>query len=440
VNLGFTLHNILAFALTLGILIFVHEFGHFAVAKLLKIRVEVFSLGFGPRLLGWRRGNTDYRISVLPLGGYVKMAGENPGEEVTGSSDEFLSRPKWERFLVLVMGATLNIVLAILITAGIFIHGIPVPKYLEDPPVVGEVEPGSPAEVGGLQPLDQILSIGDTETPSWRSMTIAIALNPEQRMPFIIQRDGVETELDITIGKTEREAMGRVGIRPYVPIRTVSNVDPTGPAGAAGMLDGDQLLSVNGMEIGTNLSAIFRVLAENTDEDVEIVYQRGNEELAAVIRPAEREEGGTDPGFVLENDAVLKQYGPFQSLVKSVEQNWESAGLLFATLKRLVVGKLSPKALSGPIDIYKFTGQAWRNGGVAFFSFMSLVSLQLGIINLLPIPVLDGGHIFILGLEGLIRRDLSLMVKERVMQVGIVLLLLLMGTVLSLDVYKNFIQ
>ena len=439
-SLGLSLSNMLAFVLTLGVLIFVHEFGHFAVAKLLRIRVEVFSLGFGPRLLGWRRDNTDYRISLLPLGGYVKMAGENPGENLTGSPDEFLSRPKWERFTVLVMGASLNIVLAVVITAGIFMHGVPVARYIEAPPVVGTVEQGSPADKGGLRPLDRILKIGDQETGSWNDMQLAIALNPDQRLPFLIHRGGGEMTLDITIGRTEREAMGRVGIGPHIGVMVVSSVKAGSPAAAAGLRDGDRLTSVNGLEVGNHLEEISSLLAENRGEAVELAVVRSGDRLSLSLTPSPREAGGSDPGFGLTPEAVEKKYGPAEAVVESVKLNWRSAGILFATLKRLVVGKLSPRTLSGPIDIYKFTGEAWRGGAVAFFSFMSLVSLQLGVINLMPIPILDGGHIFILGLEGLIRRDLSLIVKERMMQVGLVLLLLLMGTVISLDVYKNFIQ
>jgi regulator of sigma E protease len=437
--LSLSLSQILAFVLTLGVLIFAHEFGHFFVAKLLKIRVEVFSLGFGPRLLGWRRDHTDYRISLLPLGGYVKMAGENPGEDLSGSPDEFLSRPKWERFVVLVMGATLNIVLAVVITAAIYMYGVPVAKFIEDPPVVGAVEKGSPAEKGGLQTMDQILMVGDHETSSWNEMQIAIALNPDARLPFEILRDGREMTLDITIGHTEREAMGRVGIAPFTPVMLVAGVREGGPAAEAGLLEGDVLVSVNGLDAGTQLEEVSRSLSESGDEPVELVLRRGEKLVEATLVPNVVDEGDFDPGFMIRPETVLRKYGPLQASVESLKLNWRSAGILFTTIKKLAVGQLSPRTLSGPIEIYKFTGEAWKSGAISFFSLMALISLQLGIINLLPIPILDGGHIFILALEGVIRRDLSMMVKERMMQVGLVLLLLLMGTVLYLDFAKNFL-
>ncbi len=436
-NLDLTLSNIVAFVLMLGGLIFVHEFGHFVMAKFFKIRVEVFSLGFGPRLLGWRRDGTDYRISLLPLGGYVKMAGENPGEELTGAREEFLSRSKWERFVVLVMGATLNILLAVIINAGVYAYGVPVPMYIEDPPVVGAVEPGSPAERGGLLVMDRILRVGDRRTGSWNEMQIAVALNPDQRLPFVVDRGGEQVTLDITIGRTEREAMGRVGILPYVPRMQVGNVRPGGPAAAAGLRDGDYLLAVNGLELGLHLREISSLLWENSERPVDLSVGRGDERIVLGFLPSAGTEGGSDPGFALSYETTLRKYDLLQASVESLKLNWRQAGLLFTTLKKLVVGQLSPRTLSGPIEIYRFTGEAWKSGAVSFFGMMALISLQLGIINLLPIPVLDGGHIFILCLEGLIRRDLSLMVKERVMQVGLVILLLIMGTVISLDIYKN---
>jgi regulator of sigma E protease len=437
VSLDLNLSNIVAFIVMLGGLIFVHEFGHFVMAKFFKIRVEVFSLGFGPRLLGWRRNCTDYRISLLPLGGYVKMAGENPGEELSGSEEEFLSRSKWERFVVLVMGATLNIVLAVIINAGVYMYGVPVPKYIEDPPVVGAVESGSPAERGGLRVMDRILQVGDQQTRSWNEMQIAVALNPDQRLPFIVDRDGEEITVDITIGRTEREAMGRVGILPYVPRMRVGDVRPGGPAETAGLRDGDYLLAVDGLDVGLHLEEVARLLSENLDRPVDLSISRGAEQIVLSLLPRAGAQGRSDPGFTLRSETTLRKYGFLQASVESLKLNWRQASLLFTTLKKLVVGQLSPRTLSGPIEIYRFTGEAWRSGAMAFFRMMALISLQLGIINLLPIPVLDGGHIFILGLEGVIRRDLSLMVKERVMQVGLVLLLLIMGTVISLDIVKN---
>jgi len=439
-SLTFSITNMLATIFILGALIFIHEFGHFVVAKLIGIRVEIFSLGFGPRLIGRRKNHTDYRISALPLGGYVKMLGENPDDELRGSPEEFQSRTRWERFAVLVMGASLNIVLAVAITAGIYMHGVPVAKYIDDPPVIGAVEKGSPAERGGLKAMDHVVRIGDHDTPTWNDLQLAIALNPGRRLPFQIVRNGTEEILEVTIGETEREAMGRVGIQPYFAGVKLAGVRPGGPAEAAGLKDGDEVVSVAGLDVGAHLEEVTKALLASATAPVSVIVRRGADQVEKSIRGEAGKDGRADPGFTLSPDSTLRKYGPVQAVVESVKLNARSAGILFVTLKKLVTGQLSPRTLSGPIDIYKFTGEAWKGGAISYFSFMAIISLQLGVINLLPIPILDGGHIFILMVEGIIRRDLSTMVKERVMQVGLVLLLLLMGTVISLDVYKNFIQ
>ena len=439
-SLTFSITNILATVFILGALIFIHEFGHFVVAKLIGIRVEVFSLGFGPRLFGRRRNHTDYRISAIPLGGYVKMMGENPDDELRGSPEEFQSRSRGERFAVLVMGASLNIVLAVAITAGIYVHGVPLAKYVEDPPVVGGVEKESPAERGGLRVMDRILQVGDRETRTWNDLQLAVALNPGRKLPFRIVRDGAEQTLEITIGETAREAMGRVGVQPYLSRMKIVSVRPDGAAAEAGLVEGDEVASINGLDVGSHLTEISKALFEKGGESVAVVVRRGGETLEKSLQVRTGKDGQGDPGLALLPESILRKYGPAQAITESVKFNLRQAGVLFATLKKLLTGQLSPRTLSGPIDIYKFTGEAWKGGALSYFSFMAFISLQLGVINLLPIPVLDGGHIFILLVEGIMRRDLSIMVKERVMQVGLVLLLLLMGTVISLDVYKNFIQ
>jgi len=429
------------FILILGFLILIHEAGHFAVAKLLGIRVEVFSLGFGPRLLSWRRNHTEYRGSALPLGGYVKMLGENPDEELPAGPEAFLNRSKWQRFAVLVMGATLNIVLAVVIMSGIFMHGVSVQKFREDPPVVGAVEKDSPAEKGGLRPLDRIVKVGDQDTPTWNDLLIAVALNPGRRLPFRIVRDGATMTLDVTVGLTKREEMGRVGVAPYITW-LVGSVEPSGPAEKAGLRSGDRIVTVAGLDVGLHAEEVGRAIAESPGAPIPVVVERFLKKLerSIVLGPAPGEEAQADAGFTMVPESVVKKYGPIQAAIESLRHNAGQSDLLLVTLRKLVTRQLSLKTLSGPIEIFKLSGEAWKGGAIVYLSLMAAVILQLGIMNLLPIPVLDGGHIFILAVEGLMRRDLSMVVKERVMQVGFVLLLLLMGTVLYQDVYKNLPQ
>lgn len=436
-NLFFNPMTALAFALLLGLLIFIHESGHFFVAKFLGIQVEVFSLGFGPRLFGWRRNGTDYRISLLPLGGYVKMLGEQPGEELHGDPGEFLSRSKWEKFFVLVMGALLNIVLAVAIMSGVYMHGVPTESFKENPAVIGMIQPGSAAASAGLKPMDEILAIGDTPVPTWNALQIAVALRPDQTLPFRIRRDGREQTVEVRIGETRRDAMGKLGVGPKIEAMVVAGLSKDGPAAAAGVQDGDLLLKVNGKDLGTDLEAASNLLYQGAGKSVDLDLSRDGKPFHATITPQAVEKGeGSDPGFGLRYETIFKKFGPLGAIVQSWRWNLSNTGLLFETIKRIVSGQLSLRTLSGPIEIYRYTGQAWQGGGIVYFTFMALVSLQLGIVNLLPIPVLDGGHVFILAIEGVLRRDLSMAVKERMMQVGLVLLLLLMGTVISLDIYK----
>lgn len=441
-NLFFSPVNALAFVFLLGMLIFIHEFGHFIVAKLLGVHVEVFSLGFGPRLAGWKRRRTDYRVSLLPLGGYVKMLGEHPNEELRGSSGEFLSRSKWERFFILVMGATLNLILAVVIMAGVYMYGVPAPKYQDDPATVGMIEEGSPAEKAGLQPMDTIVSVGDKEVSSWSDLQIAVALSPGQKLPFRLIRDGRTEVVEIEIGQTKKEAMGRIGVAPLIASMVVTGIKEGGAADRAGLEEGDLLVGADGMDVGTQLDAISQALSVNRGQPVLLSVVRDGETLEIPVQPetVEGSEGSSDPGFSLRPESTMRKYPLPQAVVESLRWNIRYAGLLFDTIKGLVAGQLSMRTLSGPIEIYKYTGQAFQGGGIPYFSFMALVSLQLGIVNLLPIPVLDGGHVFILAIEGILRRDLSMAVKERMMQVGLVLLLLLMGTVISLDLYKHFMS
>lgn len=435
--------TLLGFIFILGALIFIHESGHYMVAKALGIKVEVFSLGFGPKLLSFTRGGTEYCISALPLGGYVKMLGENPDEALQGSKEEFLSRTKFERFLVLVMGATLNIVLAVVLTTGNYMHGVPEPLYLTQPPVVGGLDPSAGAAQAGLQVRDEILEVDHEPVPTWRDLQLQVALNPDKRVDFLIRRDGKEMTVPVSIGATERERIGVIGIGPYSPL-SVAKVEEGSAAEEAGIRKGDLLVKLKGQELygRVGYDRFLEILAGSAGKPIAVNLLRDGQPVELQVTPREvTGDNGQVKGYLgvqISEPMGLRQYGPIDAAVEAVKVNWRQAGVLFLTLEKLVSGQLSPRTLSGPIDIYRLTGESLRGGWVVYLTFMAIVSLQLGIINLLPIPILDGGHIFILFVEGILRRDLSMKIKERVMQFGFILLLLIMGGVLYLDVYKNF--
>ena len=432
--------TLIGFIFILGALIFIHESGHYFMAKALGIRVEVFSLGFGPKLLRFTKGGTEYCISALPVGGYVKMMGENPDESLRGSPEEFQSRGRLERFGVLVMGALLNIVLAVVLMAGLFMHGVPEPLYLVSPPVVGSLDPNGAAIEAGVQLQDELVAINGELVPTWRDMHVLIALNPGRTLNLRIRRQGQVLDIPVTVRTTERDRIGMIGIGPSYRIE-IAKVDSGGAADRAGIRPGDTLMAAGGIDLmgQAGYEALVAQLAASAGKPLALRVQRGAETIDLDVVPTERKDDAGVKGDLeatLSLPMGLRKHGPVEAMGESVKHNWESAGVLFLTLKKLVAGQISPRTLSGPIEIYRLTGESLRGGWIAYVNLMALISLQLGIINLLPIPVLDGGHIFILLVEGIIRRDLSMKIKERVLQFGFILLLLIMGGVIYMDLYK----
>ncbi len=420
---------VLAGCVLVGILVFIHESGHYAVAKLLGIKIEVFSLGFGPKLLRINKGGTEYCISGIPLGGYVKMLGENPDEKLQGGREEFLSRSKFERFLVLVTGATLNIILAIAITAGVFMHGVPAAQFLCEPPTMGGLDPNAAAAAAGLQVGDEILKVGDRPVSTWRELQLQVALVPNKTIDFEIRRDGRVLTIPIAVGATKKEGYGFIGIGAST-LLSIEEVASGSPADRAGVRAGDLIEA-------TEWDRMARVFSESPAGPVGFRVKRGEQHLDLEF-PALTADDLLEPGIAAAYPTRIRRHGPLEALRESLKQNWSQTGALFVVLKKLVSRQISPRTISGPIEIFRMAGQSLTVGWTSYLTLMAFISLQLGVINLLPIPILDGGHIFILLVESLMRRDLSMKIKERVMQFGFILLLLLMGGVIYLDVYKTF--
>lgn len=427
------LFNIFSLLLVLAPLIFIHEFGHFLMAKLLGIKVEVFSLGFGPRLFWFLRGGTEYRVSLLPLGGYVRMLGENPDEDLAGSKEEFLSRPKRERFLVLVMGAAFNILLAIVLMTVTFQLGVQEPYYLDQPVVIGAIEPGSAAEKVDLFPGDRIFQIDGHEVSSWKEFQVQEVLSPHKRWNLLVDRDGKVRDVEILLTASTPYRIGHAGIVPQIrPL--LAGIQPGLPGAHAGLKDGDLILTMQGNPVRSPGEFVTMVQA-NAGIPLTITYSREGEKGDTVLVPIEREGKGF-AGVIVSYRQVTKKYGLLEGFRQSLRSNWRNAGLVFITLRKLLGRELSPYALSGPVDIARISAISFRRGLVPFLTFLAVVSLQLGIFNLLPIPVLDGGHIFILLIEGVMRRDLSMKLKERVIQFGFLFLVSFMVLVIILDFDK----
>jgi len=429
-----------SFLFVLGVLVFIHELGHFLLARWNGVRVLTFSLGFGPKLLKVQRGDTEYCISAIPLGGYVKMAGENPEDPHTGADDEFMSKSKWQRFQILIAGPVMNILLAVVLLAGILMQGADVLAYLDRPAVVGAVQEGSPAEKAGIKPGDTITRFGSADVRTWEHLDMAVAARPEKEVDVTILRNGSEERLkirpDLTELRTRNDArfeVGTIGVLPDVYPSVQSNV-PGSPAEAAGFKAGDEILAVAGKRMVFR-SMVIEIISKKADQPVVFKVRRDGKEMDITVTP--KKEGDTAKiGMYMSEATRSFKPTPIEAVGMSVQRNIEMAGMILNTLKDLVTGEASPKQLMGPVGIAQLSGESAQAGWIALFGLMASISLNLGLLNLMPIPVLDGGHIFIMAIETISRRDFSLQVKEKMLFVGFVLLMTLMVTVIYNDLTR----
>ncbi len=426
--------SIVVALLVLGVIIVIHELGHFLVAKFFKIKVETFSVGFGPRLIGFRKGETDYRISAFPLGGYVKMAGETPMDTITGEAYEFLSKPKWQRFLVAAAGPAMNVILAVALITGLYIYGTDIPEFLLGEAVINVVEPGSPADKAGIKPGDQIVSFDGKEKPDWQDVQNAVLTSPGRPLPIVVERNGKQLELIVTPERKGREEAGDVGMFPV--IRTiVQDVQPQSPAAAAGVQPRDEIIRVNGIDLRTSGRLLQPTIQQMKESTFPITVLRNGKEVELQVTPVLK-EGRKMIGIGIQYPSVHVKLGVIDAFKKSVRSNWDNAALIFQVIGRLGKREASLKQLDGPVGIVAVSGQAYAAGFATLLTFMALISLNLGVLNILPIPILDGGVILLLIIESLMGRDLSLRMKERIVQASFVFLLMLTVIVLYNDVVK----
>jgi regulator of sigma E protease len=427
------LTTLLAFLFVLGVLIFVHELGHFLAARRLGVRVLTFSLGFGPKLLRFTRGDTEYAISAIPLGGYVKMAGENPEDTRSGSPDEFLSRTKWERFQILIAGPAMNIILAVVVMAVVLAQGAEVPAYQDAAPVVGAVTPGSPADRVGVRPGDRILTVAGSAIDTWEDLYIQIGTRPNRDVALTLLRDGRTEAVTVRPGAQGRFEIGEIGVMPDVS-PSVRTAYPGQPAERAGVRSGDVIYAVNGERV-IFARQLAEAISRNTGKPIDLTIRRNGQEQHIGVVPEQRGDRGM---IGIEISEATKSFnpGPLEAIALSVERNIEFSGLIFRTLGGLFIGETSVRQLQGPVAIAQLSGESAAAGWIALFTLMASISLNLGLLNLMPIPVLDGGHILIMALEGIARRDFSMAVKEKMLLAGFVLLMMLMVTVIYNDLMR----
>jgi regulator of sigma E protease len=432
--------TLLAFLFVLGVLVFIHELGHFLLARYNGVKVITFSLGFGPKILKFQRGDTEYCISIVPLGGYVKMAGENPDDPKTGADDEFLSKSKWQRFQILIAGPAMNLILAVVLLAVVLMQGAEVPAYLDHPATVGAVKPGSPAEKAGIVPGDVVTRLGTAGIETWEHLEMAVAARPEREVDVVVQRAGREERLkirpDLTELRTRNNAkfeVGTIGVLPdtYPSVRQLIAGEP---AEKAGLKAGDVILSVDGQRM-VFIAQVIETISKNPEKPLDFRVRRDGVEQTIAVTPKKEGEIGRI-GMYMSEETRSYTPSPIEAVGMSVERNWEMAGQILGTLRDLVTGEASPKQLMGPVGIAQLSGESAQAGWIALLALMAGISLNLGLLNLLPIPILDGGHIFIMGIETISRRDFSLQVKEKMLFVGFVLLMTLMVTVIYNDLTR----
>jgi len=428
--------SILAFIFVLGVLIFVHELGHFMMARRIGVRCLTFSLGFGPKIVSFRRGDTDYCISAIPLGGYVKMAGETSEDARTGAPDEFLSKTKWQRFQVLVMGPVMNLVLAVLVMAGVLYQGAQLPAYEDFPVVVGGFVPNSVGQAAGLQAGDRIVSVDGRIVPIWKQYYLAIATRTGRTARLEIERNGQIIHRDVVPKAIDKYDTGDIGILPIMRPQ-IGGIRPSEPAAAGGLRAGDRVLKVND-EAGVSRDRLIELIKSNEGRPLVLEVAREDGKIENVTVTPRKIDGTVIIGasiYPMELKSVNP--GALESVKLSLQRNWEWASMIFETLAGLFTRETSVKQLMGPVGIAGLSGEAAQDRSwIPLFQLMAMLSLNLGILNLMPIPVLDGGHITILALEGVSRRDFSMKVKEKMLLAGFVLLVMLMVTVIYNDLMR----
>jgi regulator of sigma E protease len=437
-----------AFIFILGSAVVLHEFGHFIVAKLLGIRVETFSVGFGPRIFGKKIGHTDYRLSAIPLGGYVKLGGDesNAPLEGAGASDipageMFNLRPRYQRIMVALAGPVMNVLTALAIPFGAaLMYGVPATPT----PVVSYVTPGGAADLAGLKMGDRIVSFSGTQNPSWDHIQGDALLSPGTPLPVVVDRGG--QQLSLTIKPTVRVENGETaGFLDFIPDyggipAVINDVGPESPAEEAGLRSGDRVISVAGEPVRSS-AQVTEYIRNHDGQEIKFSVERAGS--TSEVSTSTRRLPGGKIGISIGDKLPLQKASVGSAMVYAYDTNLQILRLTGKALGQVFTGERSVRnTLSGPIGIYQAAQKSVETlGWDGVFGMLGFLSLNLGVFNLLPIPVLDGGAIFLLLIEGLlalIGLSISAVVRDRIQQVGFVMVLLLMVFVITNDLLKKF--
>ena len=430
------LQNVWWFLVLIGVMILIHELGHFWAARLFDVRVDTFSFGFGPRLFGFRRGETDFRFSLVLFGGYVKMAGDQTGEENANDPRGLLAKPRWQRMIIAFAGPFMNILLAVAVLTGMFMIRFPkVPNPTD--PVLGYIAPNSAAAQAGLKEGDKIVQIDDTVDPTWEDVAIREIASAQHQIYVWVDRNGLRQRFIVTPALEAREGTGTAGWDLQNPV-VVVDVIPGLDAAKVGLRPGDVLKAINGTPI-RSIQMLLETIAANGGKPAQLEYERDGKPTTVTVTPTKSTTEGQTRwaiGFHLRYPVIFTKLSFPEALKESIHQNAKTATLIYEFLRGIIERKMSPKSLQSPIGIAQASGAAAREGATAFFGLMAMVSLNLAVVNMLPIPILDGGVILMLFVEMLMRRDLSLKVKETVFKLGFVFLMAVVAFAIYNDISK----
>src|SRR5579862_5814439 len=430
--------NILWLLIMIGVMILIHEAGHYWAARFFDVRVEAFSFGFGPRLFGFRKGETDFRFSLILFGGYVKMTGEQLGDENADDPRSFLSKPRWQRLVIAFAGPFMNVILAVALLTGLFMVKFERLADADLRAAVAHVVHDSAAAKAGIQVGDRIVAIDGQNNPTWEDITLKEIASAGRPLAVSVVRDCKKVDTKVTPVLDDRIGMGFAGWAPKAEVR-VANVLGA-PALKAGIQKGDLLVSVNGLPIHSTYT-LPEAIKNSNGKPVEIGLERNGKRESVTVQPELSSRAGTEQWmigveFERHDNVITTKLSLPEAFSEAVRENLKGATLIFKFLGGIIERRMSPKSLEGPIRIAQLSGEAARQGPSAFFWLMSAVSLNLAIFNLLPIPILDGGVIMLLVVEMLMRRDLSIQVKEAVFKVGFVFLMVVVAFVIYNDISK----
>jgi len=426
--------TILPFLFVLGVLIFVHELGHFLVARWYGVKVLAFSLGFGPKLIKVTRGDTEYCVSAIPLGGYVKLAGETAEDKPSGDPTEFLSKSKWVRFQVYLAGPVMNIGLALILTTVVLTQGADVALYHTAPPVIGAVDPAGAGARAGLQAGDLVIRVNDKAVATWDDFDLAVLAKANRQLTMVVKRDGSFADLVVTPEASGDFDLGELKVAPFLRPQFVELV-PGKPAESAGFKVGDVILAVAGERRLSQPEVIARI-QKSADTPMVFTVERAGQAVDISVTPESNGTVGIIGASITHGESRRVDPDLLTAMSMSVTQTIGSAREIGTTLAGLFTRETPVNNLVGPVGIAQLSGRTAQLGWIPLLAFMSMISLNLGLLNLMPIPVLDGGHIAILAMEGLARRDFSMKVKERILMAGFALILMLMVTVIFNDVAR----